>query len=697
MKKGWLSLLLFYSISLFSQFNPIIPSSSSVPVGAYYYPEHWQEDDWEKDIKRIAELGFEFTHFAEFSWSQLEPEEGRFDFSWLDKCVDLADKYGLKIIMCTPTPTPPAWLTTNYPEVLIVNSTGRKLRHGTRLHVSQTHPVYKKFSQRIIMKMAERYGNHSAVVGWQLDNEPHYRGDHDYSDHAKIQFITWLKEKYVNIEALNKAWGNDFWSMNYNNFEQIRIPNADETQTVNPHAKLDFDRFTSEELAKSLRFQAEILRKNIPEEQWITTNYAYFKFLPVVNPYLNRPDLDFASHTMYLLSTFLEYPEGVHGFRLGSGLELAFSYEFAKGVNGRTGIMELQPGQINWGNWNSQPYPGAVRMWVWHSFALGDEFICTYRFRQPVYGGEMHHYGIMQTDGENLSRGGNEYVKAISEFRQIKKETNPDAELPEILKQSRTAFLWNFDNIFDQNNIPHNQNWNAWEHQYTYFAALKSLGVEFDFITEDQEFNPETHPYMVAPAYSLTDQTLIRKWHDYVENGGHLILSCRTSQKDRNGHLWKTLPQEPIYDLIGAKIKWNDQLPPSETGKVSFGSGSYSWNTWAEILDPEERTKVLAEYTDQFYSSEPAITHTKTGKGSVTYIGVSSVDRKLEKDVLRKIYNDNGNETMDLPPYVFVEWRDGLFIAVNYSSEIYELNINNQKIILGERKLKPGQVTVWKN
>ncbi|MFW5877607.1 MAG: beta-galactosidase, partial [bacterium] len=205
--------LLFSGNLIHSQISEIIPSESVVPVGAYYYPEHWPEDQWERDIKRIAELGFEFTHFAEFAWARLEPEEGKFDFTWLDKCVRLAEKYGLKVIMCTPTPTPPAWLTHNYPEVLIRTSEGMSLRHGTRLHVSQTHPVYQKFSERIITRMAQHYGNNPAIVGWQLDNEPHYRGLHDYSGHAQAEFKKWLKEKYENIEDLNKSWGASFWSM----------------------------------------------------------------------------------------------------------------------------------------------------------------------------------------------------------------------------------------------------------------------------------------------------------------------------------------------------------------------------------------------------------------------------------------------------------------------------------------------------
>ena len=129
----------------------------------------------------------------------------------------------------------------------------------------------------------------------------------------------------------------------------------------------------------------------IQKIQFITTNYAYYKFLPEVNPFLTKDDFDFPSYTMYLLSTFLNYPEGDLNFRLGSGLEMSYSSELTGSVDGYSGIMELQPGQINWGSYNSQPLPGAVNMWLWHNVGLGAKFICAYRFRQPSYGGEMYH------------------------------------------------------------------------------------------------------------------------------------------------------------------------------------------------------------------------------------------------------------------------------------------------------------------
>jgi len=666
-------------------------------IGAYYYPEHWPESQWERDLKRMADLGFEFTHFGEFAWAKMEPEEGQYNFEWLDKCVQLAAENGLKVIMCTPSPTPPAWLTYKHPEILSVNADGVTQRHGTRLHVSYNHPTYLHYVEKIVNKLAERYGKDARIWGWQLDNEPHYGPLYDYSEHHQRAFRTWLRQKYDSIEALNRAWGAAFWSQTYNHFDQIRIPNKNEApQGANPHALLDFQLFNAEELASALRFQAELLSGKISEQQFITTNYAYFKFLPSVDPFLNRTDFDFASHTMYLTSKFLSDEGGPLAHRLGSGMELSFSAEMAKSVNGYTGIMELQPGQINWGVINPQPLPGAVRMWVWHAFGLGDRFLCTYRFRQPLFGGEQTHKGIMETDGVTVQRGGAEYLQAMQEMAKLKQDYKATDRMPKAVAKRKTAFLWKQANLLDLGNHPHHADYDAWQHYYDYYDALKSMGCPVAFLQEDDPFDPKEYPFMVAPAYQLLDEALVEKWQNYVEDGGHLILSPRTGMKRTNGHLWEALQQAPIWELIGSKFEFFDHLPAAYPGKVSFEGTDYAWHVWGDVLQPMDGTEVLATHAGQFYAGKPAATKKTYGKGSVTYLGSYSQGGKLEEAVLRKVFTDADTEVLDLPPYVFVEWRDGFYVAVNYSSETYELPMLAEgDAIYGSKQLPPGGVTVW--
>lgn len=668
---------------------------STMPIGAYYYPEQWDESQWERDLKRMAELGFEFTHFAEFAWARIEPEEGKFDFSWLDKNVTLAAKYGLKVVMCTPSPCPPAWLTKKHPEILVKDEASYSVNHGMRLNANGANPIYQAYIKKVVDEMIRRYGNNPTISGWQIDNEPHIEGLYDYSDFAQADFREWLRKKYGTIDKLNTAWGASFWSFTYNNFEQIVIPNT-KNHNSNPHAFLDFKRYTADALAAALRFQSNLLRDGISSNQWITTNFAYYRFLPSVDLFRSRNDLDFASHTMYLLSTYLDAPQGEKGFRLGSGMELSFSAEMARAMKGFTGIMELQPGQINWGQWNSQPLPGAVRMWIWHCFGLGEKFVCTYRFRQPLFGSEQFHKGIMEPDGVTISPGGQEYVQAINEINALQINSKSE-KVPNEVRARSTAFLWKQDNLMSMETTKVTNSWDMWRHFYSYYQKLKSMACPVTFIAETDSFDVKKYPFMVAPAYEMVDETVIRKWTNYVNDGGHLILSVRTGMKDNNSHLWEKLLQKPIWNLIGAKVEGFDQLPPSVTGNIDFEGTKFHWNVWGDLITPFKNTETWATYTDQYYAGKACVIKRNIGKGSVVYVGSESKDKALEEAILRKLYHEVGAKVLDLPDYVFVEWREGYWVAVNYSSEKYELPIsNNSKIVVGEKIIAPGSVTVWK-
>ncbi|MDR1335222.1 MAG: beta-galactosidase [Tannerella sp.] len=668
---------------------------SPMPVGAYYYPEQWPEAQWERDIRRIADLGFSFTHYAEFSWARLEPEDGRFDFAWLDRCVDLAARYGLKVIMCTPSPAPPAWLTAKHPEILVVTEDGFRVKHGMRLNANGTHPEYQRYIRRIVERMADRYGHHPAVCGWQLDNEPHLEGLYDFSPFARDGFRRWLRERYTDIRSLNAAWGAAFWSYAFNSFEQIDLPNRNERHN-NPHARLDFKRYTADAVAGALRFQAGILRGRIDARQWITTNFAYYRFLPSVDPFRSRRDLDFASHTMYLTSTALSYPAGRLAGRLGSGMELALSSELARSVGGYTGIMELQPGQIDWGKWNVQPLPGAVRMWIWHSFALGDRFVCTYRFRQALSGAEQFHKAIMEPDGITLSPGGAEYVQAIREIGQLPALSPEQMAMPREAASRATAFLWKQDNLMSLETVKLTQRWDTWEHYYAYYQSLKSMGAPVTFLQETDSFDVDRYPFMVAPCYEMVDKTLVDKWERYVRAGGHLILSVRTGMKDNRSHLWEAPLQQPVEALIGAGVDYFDQLSPDEEATVVFDGKRYAWNLWGDILIPRAGTETWASHADQFYAGKPCVVKKAAGKGAVYYAGVASKDGQLEKQLLRKIYIEAGASILDLPDYVFTEFRDGWWITVNYTSETVAAPVpDGARMMFGSREMPPGGVAVW--
>ncbi|WP_207891099.1 beta-galactosidase [Hymenobacter edaphi] len=669
------------------------PAEDLFKVGSYYYPEQWPASQWERDLQNIGRLGFDFTHYGEFAWAAMEPTEGQYDFAWLDRAIELAAKNNVRVVLCTPSPTPPAWLTQQHPDVLMVDAEGRTMQHGARQHASWSSAVYRQYVTRIVTELARRYGQNKTVWGWQIDNEPSHYGQYDYSPNAQAAFRRWLQAKYRTVAALNASWGNAFWSQSYNAFEQIRIPNAQElVQQANPHAVLDFKRFSADEAADFVLMQQQTLRQYVAPRQWITTN-----LMPdhaPVDP-LRLKQLDLVTYTKYLAAGY-DLGTGEQGFRLGSSTSIGLSNDLFRPITGLTGVMELQPGQVNWGRFNPQTLPGAVRLWMFHTLAGGNEFVCNYRFRQPLSGGEQYHYGIMQPDGVTLSRSGHEYVQVIQEIRQLRKQADAKAKMPADHARRRTAILYHPDNRWEQDYQPQTNQWSFWGHLTRYYRALKACGAPVDVIDESHDFAP--YPVLVAPAYQLLDQPLVARWRRYAEQGGHLVLTSRTGQKDREAHLWEQRLGGPIHELIGTKEIYFDLLPESLRAQVQLGAASYAWNNWGDVLDPAAGTEAWATYADQFYRGRAAVLHRRLGKGSVTYIGPDTDDGRLEEATLRRVYAEAGIPVLTLPEGVTVEWSRGLWYGLNYSSEPQTLPVPaGAKVLLGSRALAPAGVVVWKD
>lgn len=657
-------------------------------TGAYYYPEHWEESQWERDLKQMHELGFEFTHFAEFAWAQLEPQEGVYDFSWLDRAVALAAKYDLKVVMCTSTATPPVWLSRKYPEILLKSEDGTVQDHGARQHASFASPVYRKLAYRMIEELARHYGNDSRIIGWQLDNEPAVQ--FDYNQAAEEAFREFLKEKYHhNIQELNAAWGTAFWSEVYSQFEEITLPKTAQ-MFMNHHQILDYRRFAAKQTNDFLNEQCRLIKK-YAKNQWVTTNYIpdYDK-----GHIGGSKDLDFVSYTRYMVYGDNE-GIGRRGYRVGNPLRIAMANDFFRPVNGTYGVMELQPGQVNWGSINPQPLPGAVRLWLWSVFAGGSDFICTYRYRQPLYGTEQYHYGIVGTDGVTVTPGGREYEQFIKEIRSLRKDYRPKEDKPETYLKRKTAILWNPENYWSIDRQKQNATWNTFAHVDKYYRTLKSYAAPVDFISEEKDFSQ--YPVMIVPAYQLADKELVARWKKYVEEGGNLVLTCRTAQKDRFGRLPEAPFGSMIDELTGNHMEFYDLLLPQDPGQVKMDGKVYTWNTWGEILQPGASNEVWATYTNEFYEGKPAVTFRKLGKGSVTYIGVDSSDGALERQVLDKLYSRLQIEVMNLPYGVTMEYRNGLGIVLNYSDQPYQFALpQGAKVLIGTPNIATAGVLVFK-
>ena len=215
-------------------------------LGVCYYPEHWSRDRWPQDARDMMEAGIRVVRIGEFAWSRLEPSAGDLRFEWLDEAVEVLAAAGLKIVMGTPTATPPKWLVDAHPEILAVDENGDTRGYGSRRHYCFSSPTFRTLSERIVRLMGERYAHHPAIIAWQTDNE---YGCHDtilsYSAAARARFPAWLEARYGTVEALNQAWGTVFWSMEVSEFSQVEAPVGTVTEP-HPAIVLDYRRFCSD-------------------------------------------------------------------------------------------------------------------------------------------------------------------------------------------------------------------------------------------------------------------------------------------------------------------------------------------------------------------------------------------------------------------------------------------------------------------
>jgi beta-galactosidase len=359
-------------------------------VGVPHYPEHVDETYWARDAERMAAAGFNTVRMGEFAWHIFEPREGKFDFDLFDRAIEVLGKAGVSTILCTPTATPPRWLTAHYPEVLRVDGNGRPASHGSRQHADTASPVYRLHSRRITRALAEHYRNNPFVIGWQTDNELNTSTSRSYSAATRLEFQNFLEEKYQTIAALNRAWGGDFWATAYDNFDQIVLPLDGAPVFPGPGHVQDFHRFLAFATARFQHEQVEILRAVNPD-WFVYHNLGRLEDIDFRGQF--SKDLDFAGYDIYPL-LYDEFQ------RNGSAAEAqAFHLDVCRAFSGNFLVPEQQSGfGAQPGFVTLTPEPGEMRRMAWSSVARGADGLMFFRWRPAHFGAEIYWMGIIDHD-----------------------------------------------------------------------------------------------------------------------------------------------------------------------------------------------------------------------------------------------------------------------------------------------------------
>lgn len=640
-------------------------------LGVCYYPEHWPESMWKDDAARMKALGIDRVRIGEFAWSRIEPTPGEYDWDWLDRAIETLAGEGLKVVMCTPTATPPKWLIDLHPDILPVGADGRARNFGSRRHYDFSSPSYFEASAKICTAVAERYGRHPAVAYWQTDNE---FGCHhtvvSYSDAAAKRFREWLRARYESIDALNAAWGTVFWSMEYRGFDEIDPPVATVTE-AHPSHRLDYRRFASDEVVRYNRMQVDIIRAHSPGRP---VAHNFMQLFTEFDHYKVAADLDIATWDSYPLGALEEqwFDPSIKAkwLRTGHPDFASFNHDVYRGMSKEPfWVMEQQPGPVNWAMWNPAPLPGMVRLWSWEAFAHGAGCVSYFRWRQVPFGQEQMHAGLNRPDNR-LDVGG---VEAQTVAREIADVLKADGESQVAAK---VALIWDYETKWVFEIHPQGADFHYPRFAFEYYSALRSLGLDVDVIPADAPL--DGYSMIVVPPLPVLPATLAAR---LASSNAQIVLGPRTGSKTSSLTIPATLPPG---DVLPVRVWRVESMRPNVTEAVDGGGESRHWR---DFIECGEGVQVQARFAD----GHPAV----VSHGSITYLA-SLFDDAYTQQVFERIAGAAGLAPRRLPEGVRVSRRGPLTYVFNYGVTPYRIE-EAARFVAGQQDVPPQGVSIYRS
>ena len=640
-------------------------------LGVDYYPEQWESARMEADMDRILELGGNVIRIGEFAWHRMEPEEGRFDFSYFDGVIAMAKAKGLQVILGTPTATPPAWLIHKYPDILSQFENGASRAFGGRHVACYSHETYRAYCAKIITRLAQHYKGEPAIIAWQIDNELGHEGsDQCWCPRCRASFQQFLREKFGgDIRALNETYGTAFWSQEYNNFDEIPLP-APTITTHNPALRLDWERFCSEKLHSFAQFQAELLRKIIPGAV-------------VMHDF---PGGGLGKHADYSALAGTLDRVAYNNYPVWGGQkeplppsEIAFGLDYIRGLKGENfwiteAIMGAQGHDVT----GFLPRPDQAKLWSWQGMAHGCEGLLYFRYRGATKGAEQFCYGIL--DADNVPR------RRFYEVQRFFNEVRPYESVLTTPVHSDAAILYDYDSLSSFRIQQQSLLLDCESEMKRLHGVLFRAGQSVDVIPASRDFSG--YRLVIIPNMIVTDPGFTDRLKAYVAGGGVAVVTYRTAVKDRDNNLvfGKTIPVD-LCDLLGLFVEETESVQEYHCIPLAGETGSGSAGIFRDMIVPQG-AQTLWRYDDPFYRRYAAITRNSWGKGTVYYVGTTP-DQAILDRVIGQAMEATGLESLALP--------DGVESVVRGSGEARVrilLNHNETTVCALGQELAPFQVKV---
>ncbi|MFE5672226.1 beta-galactosidase [Agromyces sp. NPDC056523] len=654
--------------------------------GADYNPEQWPEEVWPEDVARMREAGVTMVSLGIFSWSRLQPREGEFDFAWLDRVIDLLHDGGIAVDLATATASPPPWATAAYPEMLPQDEDGATYWPGSRQQFAPSSPVYRRLAGELVTAIAERYADHPGVVMWHVNNEYGCHLNADYSDAARDAFRRWLADRYPDIQALNDAWGTNFWSQRYQSFDEV-FPPRKAPYSRNPGQELDFRRFTSDMLLECYLMERDILLA-AGATQPITTN-----FMGAFKP---ANYAEWAEHMDVISDDAYPDPNDPESFRAA-----AFQRDLVRSVKPEVPwiLMEQSTNALNWRPTNAPKAPGQMAALSAQAIGRGADGILFFQWRQSRAGAEKFHSAMLPHAGTD-TRTWREVIALGADLAGLPELPSGEAGA----RDARVALVFDWENWWAVEASDHPQN--ALDYLAViqrWYRALHRRHVQVDVVPASRV--GDGYDVAIAPLLYLVREADAAALTSFVEAGGHLLAGPFTDVVDEFDRFRDGGFATQLGPLCGIRIEDFGALVPvdapagtpgerqapfrGERGEVGAtaetiaGTGTLLAE---EVRLVAEDARVEASFTDGRRAGDPALTVRAVGAGSARYLATIPDEAGVQA-VVDRLLATTGVEPVvaGLPAHVEAARRGRLLTVINHGGPAVTIEIDGVDAVSGNR------------
>ncbi len=564
--------------------------------GVSYYPEWTPRSEWARDLDRMNQAGLTVLRILDFGWSAIEPREGDYRWDWLDHFLELVADRDMQVVMCTPTATPPPWLAQQYPQVMIELRTGQRRPFGSRRDVDLCSPIYRDYCAEIAQRMADRYGHHATVLGWQIDNEivgPELAPPESHSPDANWRFRRWLRERYETIDALNEAWFTIFWNQAFSDWGEVTTPRHDR---VTRGWAVDHARFFSDMIIEYTKVQYDVIRPRIADHQWITTNST-----AMMDRGIDHGEL----HNRLDVAGWDAYPGAASA---GHGHPMAFTALVCDWLRASTRkpvkVLETRvtPGE-----------PGTKLFPMLHHH--GVDTVLLWHWRE-------HRGNVEQRSQVICDWAGEPYPDHLERVKQAVESTRNLPALPDELPPKRVALIFSLDNYrVHMHKDPYDRSkLNYLDTLIAMYEPLWEAGIEMDVVPPDADLSG--YELVAAPSLRLLDEADAKRITDYVAQGGALLASAKSAHQNTTAVFYPQ-PLSPLADVLGVTLR-EDARPPETPLTIQLADGTtvdaVAWPEKWETTDGE----VLGHFASGPLDGRPAVLKRRFGQGHVLYLAAPS-------------------------------------------------------------------------